>query len=129
MKLLVIFITIFLNLINGHDFGKDDSIHDKEHLKEHLQDKVDIDKMEWSEDQERYHYFRLHDTNKDNIIDGIEIMKAYTHHDHRMDGTKPQLEDYQIENLVDKVLEEMDTNRDGFITYAEYVAKTRPKKN
>uniref|UniRef100_A0A0K0EML3 EF-hand domain-containing protein n=1 Tax=Strongyloides stercoralis TaxID=6248 RepID=A0A0K0EML3_STRER len=129
MKFLITFIILFLYKILAHEFGKDDSIHDKEHLKEHLQDKIDINNAEWTEDQERYYYFRLHDTNKDNIIDGMEIMKAYTHHDHRLDGTKPVLEDYQIENLVDAVLHEMDTNNDGFITYAEYVAKTKPKRN
>ncbi|CEF62980.1 Multiple coagulation factor deficiency protein 2 [Strongyloides ratti] len=128
MKFLVTFIIIFSHIIFGHEFGKEDSIHDKGHLKEHLQNKIDIDNTEWTEDQERYYYFTLHDSNKDNIIDGIEIMKAYTHHDHRVDGTKPQLEDYQIENLVDAVLHEMDQNNDGFVTYAEYVDKTKRKK-
>uniref|UniRef100_A0A0N4ZTD2 EF-hand domain-containing protein n=1 Tax=Parastrongyloides trichosuri TaxID=131310 RepID=A0A0N4ZTD2_PARTI len=129
MKILIIFIFITFLKTFGHEFGKDDSIHDKEHLKEHLQDTIDIDTAHMTADQERYHYFRLHDTNKDNLIDGMEIMKAYTHHDHRMDGTKPVLQDYQIENLVDAVLQEMDKNNDGFITYAEYVAKTMPGKS
>uniref|UniRef100_A0AC35U2V4 EF-hand domain-containing protein n=1 Tax=Rhabditophanes sp. KR3021 TaxID=114890 RepID=A0AC35U2V4_9BILA len=124
-NLLSLFVCFFLlNNIFCHEFGKQNEIHDKEHLKEHLQDKIDVDRTNWTPAQERFYYFKLHDTNKDDLLDGLEISKAYTHHDHTK--AKKPYEDYQIENLVDAVMDDMDGNKDGYISFPEYVDRTTP---
>ncbi|VDL63208.1 unnamed protein product [Nippostrongylus brasiliensis] len=45
-----------------------------EHIKQHLEDKIDASTM--SERKRRFHYFSMNDLNKDNRIDGTEILKA-----------------------------------------------------
>ena len=49
------------------------------HLKLHLENKIDVSNEEWNDEKEMFHYFSMHDLNKDAVIDGLEIMKAITH--------------------------------------------------
>lgn len=49
------------------------------HIKEHLKDVVDKPKEEMSEEELEFHYFKLHDYDKNNKLDGVEIVKAITH--------------------------------------------------
>lgn len=58
------------------------------HLKIHLGDKIDVDKEAWNPDKEIFHYFSMHDLNKDDVIDGLEVINAVTH-DH--EGNIPKL--------------------------------------
>ncbi|TKR88727.1 hypothetical protein L596_012927 [Steinernema carpocapsae] len=105
------------------NFADKASIHDQEHLKQHLENKVDTEEK-WDEEQERFHYFQMHDLNKDGLIDGVEILKALNH-EHPADGSapRPPMEESQVEKMVDLVLKDIDANDDGFIDYGEYVKK------
>uniref|UniRef100_A0A1I7ZCV9 EF-hand domain-containing protein n=1 Tax=Steinernema glaseri TaxID=37863 RepID=A0A1I7ZCV9_9BILA len=110
----------------AHDHGNfadRASIHDQEHLKQHLENKMNVE-QQLSEEQERFHYFQMHDLNKDGMIDGIEIAKALNH-EHPVDGSapRPAMEEQTMEKLVDVVLQDMDTNGDGFVDYGEYMKK------
>ena len=35
-----------------------------------------MDKTKLDDEQQKFHYFSMHDLNKDNLIDGLEIMKV-----------------------------------------------------
>ncbi|GMR59175.1 hypothetical protein PMAYCL1PPCAC_29370, partial [Pristionchus mayeri] len=109
----------------SHQFGVHNEVHDEAHLKEHLEDKIDISKM--SDEQQKFYYFSMHDLNKDNMIDGIEIMKALAH-DHESGKSGPGVavnDEEGMIKMVDVVLNDSDYNGDGFIDYAEYIKKQK----
>uniref|UniRef100_A0A914X1H7 EF-hand domain-containing protein n=1 Tax=Plectus sambesii TaxID=2011161 RepID=A0A914X1H7_9BILA len=107
-----------------HKFGAHDEVHDADHIKQHLENQIDTDKLELNEEQKRFHYFSMHDLNKDNRIDGNEIIKAMAHeHTSAMDGNRDQapLSEAALETLTDSILQEIDYNNDGYVDYAEYI--------
>jgi hypothetical protein len=77
MKAIIITICLF-GLTFGlqmRQFGDTNEVHDKEHLKQHLENKIDVDNAQLNPEQERFHYFSMHDLNQDGVIDGIELIK------------------------------------------------------
>ncbi|WKY12215.1 hypothetical protein Q1695_003642 [Nippostrongylus brasiliensis] len=99
-------------------FGGHDEVHDEAHIKQHLEDKIDVSKM--TEEQQRFYYFSMSDLNKDNFIDGTEILKALTH-DHS-GGTgpgQPVVDEESYITMVDGVLKDMDFNGDGYIDFSQ----------
>ncbi|XP_071963177.1 multiple coagulation factor deficiency protein 2 homolog isoform X1 [Antedon mediterranea] len=97
-------------------------IHDKEHIKEHLQDVISPEDSgrEMTEDELEFYYFKLHDYDQNNRLDGVEIMKAMFHFDEKDHQSDTKVDEEEIFNLVSDVLEEFDKNLDGFIDYPEY---------
>lgn len=56
-------------------------IQNREHLKEHLGgvlSEPDLSKM--SEDELQFHYFKLHDSDNNNKLDGCELIKSLFHY-------------------------------------------------
>ncbi|VDD94479.1 unnamed protein product [Enterobius vermicularis] len=98
------------------------------HLKIHLGDKIDVDKEAWNPDKEIFHYFSMHDLNKDDVIDGLEVINAVTH-DHEEHGAPQQaketISDEALESVVDQLLKDIDINDDGLIDYSEYVLQQK----
>uniref|UniRef100_A0A0K0CT01 EF-hand domain-containing protein n=1 Tax=Angiostrongylus cantonensis TaxID=6313 RepID=A0A0K0CT01_ANGCA len=92
------------------------------HIKEHLSDKIDVGNL--TPDQQRFYYFSISDLDKDNRIDGTEIIKALAH-DHTQGAVAVPRSltqsDDELVTMVDGVLKDMDLNGDGYIDYAEYV--------
>ncbi|CAA96671.2 EF-hand domain-containing protein [Caenorhabditis elegans] len=118
--------TVFLLLVleaQGAKFAEEKEVHDEEHIKQHLENKIEVEKL--TEEQQRFHYFSMHDLNKDNFIDGIEILKALTHtHDaHDSGHPVPVSDEAETERLVDAVLDDLDFNGDGVIDYGEYLKR------
>ncbi|XP_021366738.1 multiple coagulation factor deficiency protein 2 homolog, partial [Mizuhopecten yessoensis] len=60
------------------DFHDPKVTQDEAHLKEHLKDQINTDRQMTPQEME-FHYFRLHDTNNDTKLDGLEILSALTH--------------------------------------------------
>ena len=48
-------------------------------MKEHLKEMVDKPKDQMTEEELEFHYFKLHDYDNNNKLDGVEIVKAITH--------------------------------------------------
>lgn len=46
------------------------------HIKEHLEGV--IDNVEMTKEEEQFHYFKLHDYDSNNMLDGIELIAALT---------------------------------------------------
>lgn len=60
-----------------HDSNR---IHDKEHIKEHLHGVLgepDLSKM--TEEELQFHYFKMHDNDNNNKLDGSELIKSLIH--------------------------------------------------
>ena len=48
-------------------------------MKEHLKEVMDKPKDQMTEEELEFHYFKLHDYDDNNKLDGVEIVKAITH--------------------------------------------------
>ena len=75
-----------------------------------------------SDEDLQFHYFKLHDYDNNNKLDGIELANAMTHF-HEEDGTEnpTTYTDEQLSSMIDQILEEDDMNKDGYIDYTEFV--------
>ncbi|CAH1264300.1 MCFD2 [Branchiostoma lanceolatum] len=102
-----------------------DHVQDLNHMKEHLDPLVGKSTSEMSEEELQFHYFTQHDYDKNNRLDGIELVSAMTHFhedDHDKSHNDPQLTEEEITATIDQILRDDDRNRDGFIDYAEFKA-------
>ena len=92
------------------------------HIKEHLKDVTDVKQEPMSDEDLQFHYFKLHDYDDNNKLDGIELGNAMTHF-HEEDGKEDSTlyTDEQLGSMIDQILEEDDTNKDGYIDYTEFV--------
>ncbi|XP_039288525.1 G-box-binding factor isoform X2 [Nilaparvata lugens] len=106
------------------------NIHqEKDHLKEHLHAQVDTSKM--TEQELQFHYFKMHDSDNNNKLDGCELIKSLIHwHEqgHKDPATgqtvQPQeklFKDEELIQLIDPILSMDDSNSDGYIDYPEFV--------
>ncbi|KAH8289269.1 hypothetical protein KR054_002869 [Drosophila jambulina] len=106
------------------------NIHlERYHIQEHIPVPMDTNHMSDSELQ--FHYFKMHDSDDNNKLDGCELYKALIHmHD---EGNKEvrleakTLTDGELADLIDPILKKDDTSRDGYIDYPEFI-KARDRK-
>lgn len=118
---------------HGHNHGHPQQVlnaaniaNEKEHLQQHMDIPMDTSKMT---DQElQFHYFKMHDADNNNKLDGCELIKSLIHwHEHgNKDPATPDpgekiFEESELEALIDPILSMDDTNKDGFIDYAEFI--------
>ncbi|XP_064485034.1 multiple coagulation factor deficiency protein 2 homolog [Ornithodoros turicata] len=125
-------------------------VQDRAHIQEHLSEVVgnnqDLSKM--SEEELQFHYFKLHDSDDNNKLDGLELIKSLIHWHveeskhiqqqqgqqagqqtppHVQHGTTKLFTDQELSALIDPILEMDDRNRDGFIDYPEFVAAQKQR--
>ncbi|XP_011193290.2 involucrin isoform X2 [Zeugodacus cucurbitae] len=103
---------------------------ERAHIQEHMQVPIDTSKM--SEAELQFHYFKMHDSDNNNKLDGCELIKSLIHwhvqgsHDkkdehHGTDEEKGKIySDESLTDIIDYVLKQMDLNNDGYVDYAEY---------
>ncbi|XP_060649490.1 G-box-binding factor isoform X3 [Drosophila nasuta] len=124
----------------GHHHGQPQQVlntgniqQERAHIQEHMQVPIDTSKM--SEAELQFHYFKMHDSDNNNKLDGCELIKSLIHW-HVEDPNKPITKDTDkpaeddhkgnvytdkaLEDTIDYVLKSMDLNNDGFVDYAEY---------
>ncbi|KAH0947178.1 hypothetical protein HN011_000192 [Eciton burchellii] len=99
-------------------------LHDTTHLKEDMGSIADqLDFSEMTKQEIEFHYFQSHDIDNNTKLDGLELLHAIQHTFHEdveEDMIHPEDLPWIIE-LIDKVLEEDDVNKDGYLEYVEYV--------
>ncbi|XP_070180765.1 multiple coagulation factor deficiency protein 2 homolog [Littorina saxatilis] len=119
-------------------------VGDQAHMREHLKEEIGNVNKEMSPEEMEFHYFRLHDSDNDTRLDGLEILKALSHMippgmeimPHEVQGkTPPEIEQLKKERtkqmltslvmIIDKVLETDDVDKDGYLTYPEYIVARR----
>ncbi|KAH8246789.1 hypothetical protein KR032_000059 [Drosophila birchii] len=128
----------------GHHHGQPQQVlntgniqQERAHIQEHMQVPIDTSKM--SEAELQFHYFKMHDSDNNNKLDGCELIKSLIHWHVKDSSEKPaeghaegQAEhqeehksgsvytDKALEETIDYVLKSMDLNNDGFVDWAEY---------
>jgi len=107
---------------------KKDVKAEAEHMKEH---EKHIDTSNMSEQELQFHYFKMHDSDGNNKLDGLELVKSLIHwhdeanHDPKSGQAPPEakiFKDEELKNMIDPILESDDKNKDGFIDYPEFIA-------
>ncbi|KRT81665.1 HLH domain-containing protein [Oryctes borbonicus] len=115
---------------HGHQQGKIlDTQHimqEKDHIAEHMDVPLDTSKM--SEQELQFHYFKMHDADNNNKLDGCELIKSliHWHEQGSKDPAQTQIEDKifrddELVTLIDPILNMDDNNRDGYIDYPEFI--------
>ncbi|XP_062980041.1 multiple coagulation factor deficiency protein 2 isoform X2 [Elgaria multicarinata webbii] len=96
-------------------------VQDKDHIMEHLEGVIDKPESEMSPQELQLHYFKMHDYDGNNLLDGLELATAITHVHKEEGGEHTQLmKEEELMNLIDGILIGDDKNNDGFIDYAEF---------
>uniref|UniRef100_A0A915JJ95 EF-hand domain-containing protein n=1 Tax=Romanomermis culicivorax TaxID=13658 RepID=A0A915JJ95_ROMCU len=94
------------------------------HIKSHLDGQVNTN-QQMNEEQMRYHYFKMHDHNNDNALDGLELIQAITHYHGDNTGPDapppPKFQETELESITNNILRDDDYNNDGYIDYSEFV--------
>ncbi|MEQ2232170.1 Multiple coagulation factor deficiency protein 2 [Ilyodon furcidens] len=96
-------------------------VQDKDHIMEHLEGVIDKPEKDMTPQELQLHYFKMHDYDGNNLLDGLELATAITHVHKEEQGehSQPMKEDELI-TLIDDVLRDDDKNNDGYIDYAEF---------
>uniref|UniRef100_A0A0K8SKK9 EF-hand domain-containing protein n=1 Tax=Lygus hesperus TaxID=30085 RepID=A0A0K8SKK9_LYGHE len=93
---------------------------EKEHIQEHMSVPIDTSKM--TEQELQFHYFKMHDADNNNKLDGCELIKSLIHWHGEAEKEKEHTihSDNDIESIIDSVLKTADQDNDGFISYTEF---------
>uniref|UniRef100_A0A182NKG5 EF-hand domain-containing protein n=1 Tax=Anopheles dirus TaxID=7168 RepID=A0A182NKG5_9DIPT len=116
--------------------------HEREHLEDDLK-RLPIGEQsltEMSEDEKNFYYFKLHDSDNNDNLDGLEMLHAATHRHsndderlhgidrtgakHAADSDAPFLEDEEFNHIIeviDDFIEFADTDKNGLLNYPEYI--------
>ncbi|GAU97829.1 hypothetical protein RvY_09059 [Ramazzottius varieornatus] len=107
-------------------------VQDKAHMQEHLDGMTDKRPEDMNEQELQFHYFKLHDTDTNNKLDGLELIHAITHYHGgevpSIEGTRV-LTDHELSMTVDAILLDDDKNNDGFIDYTEFATSQTRNRN
>uniref|UniRef100_A0A0M3JHM4 Multiple coagulation factor deficiency protein 2 (inferred by orthology to a human protein) n=1 Tax=Anisakis simplex TaxID=6269 RepID=A0A0M3JHM4_ANISI len=86
-------------------------------------------------EQLQFHYFNIHDLDKNGNLDGIELIKAITHFHqenpaagHQGNAPPPLPSEAELEQMIDSILQEDDFDRDGRISYAEFLRAQKQRE-
>ncbi|XP_040034572.1 multiple coagulation factor deficiency protein 2 [Gasterosteus aculeatus] len=107
--------------MSGHGRLDKNMIQDKDHIMEHLEGVIDQPEKEMTPQELQLHYFKMHDYDGNDLLDGLELATAITHvhKEERGENSQPMREEDLI-SLIDDVLRDDDKNNDGYIDYAEF---------
>lgn len=96
-------------------------VRDRDHIMEHLEGVIDKPEKEMSSQELQLHYFKMHDYDGNNLLDGLELATAITHvHKEERGGDSQPMKEEDLISLIDDVLSDDDKNNDGYIDYAEF---------
>ncbi|NXI61475.1 MCFD2 protein, partial [Anseranas semipalmata] len=96
-------------------------VQDKDHIMEHLEGVIDKPESEMSPQELQLHYFKMHDYDGNNLLDGLELATAISHVHKEEGGEHTQaMKEEELISLIDDVLRDDDKNNDGYIDYAEF---------
>lgn len=101
--------------------------HIKEHMSEYykegdIEDNVDLNSYE----AVQFHFFKLHDTDNNGKLDGLELYTAIRHYNVHGELGDDTMTHEKVVGYVDKMLKEDDLNEDGYVDYYEFYLLTQP---
>ncbi|KAF6735257.1 Multiple coagulation factor deficiency-like protein 2 [Oryzias melastigma] len=96
-------------------------VQDQDHIMEHLEGVIDKPEKDMTPQELQLHYFKMHDYDGNNLLDGLELATAITHVHKEEKGEHSQpMKEEDLIALIDDVLKDDDKNNDGYIDYAEF---------
>ncbi|KAI4888643.1 hypothetical protein NFI96_027072 [Prochilodus magdalenae] len=96
-------------------------VQDKDHIMEHLEGVIEKPEADMTPQELQLHYFKMHDYDGNNLLDGLELATAITHVHKEEKGEQSQpMKEEELIRLIDEVLRDDDKNNDGYIDYAEF---------
>lgn len=123
---------------------------EREHMKHHVKEDFMDPNESVDDNQLLMQYFRKHDMDGNNMLDGIELLKALTKmndedhdHDHeeendgegseaaeaeKKDDGSPKFSIDEVVPIIDSILEQDDLDKDGYITWPEFLARQEQHK-
>nr|XP_049695891.1 multiple coagulation factor deficiency protein 2 homolog isoform X3 [Helicoverpa armigera] len=95
---------------------------ERDHIQEHMEVPIDTSKM--SEQELQFHYFKMHDADNNNKLDGCELIKSLIHWHETDKASAIKYKDEDLIEMVEGALKQTDKNNDGYIEYSEFRAVT-----
>ncbi|MCJ8730778.1 hypothetical protein PDJAM_G00188240 [Pangasius djambal] len=96
-------------------------VQDKDHIMEHLDGVIEKPESDMTPQELQLHYFKMHDYDGNNLLDGLELATAITHvHKEEKGENSPPMKEQDLISIIDQVLRDDDKNNDGYIDYAEF---------
>ncbi|KPP79193.1 multiple coagulation factor deficiency protein 2-like [Scleropages formosus] len=96
-------------------------VQDKDHVMEHLEGVIEKPESDMTPQELQLHYFKMHDYDGNNLLDGLELATAITHvHKEERGADSQPMKEEDLISLIDDVLRDDDKNNDGYIDYAEF---------
>ena len=81
----------------------------------HLREELELESFNFTsvenmtEEERDFHYFRLHDFDKNDLLDGLEVLKAMSHSHAKMKEEEAEAEEKQVsESSFDEMVEMID---------------------
>ncbi|GFS88567.1 hypothetical protein NPIL_393451 [Nephila pilipes] len=108
---------------------------ERHHISQHMNGIANIEQM--SENELKFLYFKMHDSDDNNKLDGCELIKSLLHWhveeckamgpDHAHHGTTKIFGHEELAFMIDPILITDDSNLDGFIDYPEFIAAQKSR--
>ncbi|GIY58654.1 multiple coagulation factor deficiency protein 2 homolog [Caerostris extrusa] len=112
-------------------------LDEKHHIRHHMNELTGKDVNQMSENELQFMYFKMHDSDDNDKLDGCELVKSLLHWhieeansmvpDHTIEGTTRIFEHDELSAMIDPILLSDDKNRDGFIDYSEFVTSQKSR--
>lgn len=99
-------------------WGARELVRDLDHIKEDVKKMTKLQALgEIKTDEVIFYFFRMHDFDDNNKLDGLELSIAMKHTMEHSDNPTT-ISDVDLTNAIDSFLDN-DENKDGYLTYAE----------
>uniref|UniRef100_L7M060 EF-hand domain-containing protein n=1 Tax=Rhipicephalus pulchellus TaxID=72859 RepID=L7M060_RHIPC len=102
-----------------HKWSAAEVVRDLEHIKQDVAKMLHLQSIgELSPEEVYFYYFRMHDFDENNLLDGHELKAAMLHTVAHHPGGENSVPEAAIAAYVDAAMKS-DANQDGFISYPE----------
>ncbi|PRD36005.1 UNVERIFIED_CONTAM: Mcfd2 [Trichonephila clavipes] len=111
-------------------------LDDRDHIEHHMNDLTGKDVNQMAEDELQFLYFKMHDSDNNDKLDGCELVKSLLHwhieeHDSMLPNSSEGITKIfghdELAIMIDPILSSDDVNFDGFIDYPEFVAAQKSR--
>ncbi|KAF8787674.1 multiple coagulation factor deficiency protein 2 homolog [Argiope bruennichi] len=105
-------------------------LDERHHIEHHMNGVTDQDVNQMTDDELQFLYFKMHDSDNNDKLDGCELVKSLLHWhveehndmvpDLTVEGTTRIFGHEELAVMIDPILSTDDKNLDGFIDYVEF---------
>ncbi|GIY77511.1 uncharacterized protein CDAR_571811 [Caerostris darwini] len=135
-----VIVAVLVNVVELHNdqpqfMMTQSHLDERHHISHHMDGAADINQV--AEDELRFMYFKMHDSDSNDKLDGCELIKSLLHWhveecksmgpEHVHHATTKIFGHEELSLLIDPILSSDDKNFDGFIDYPEFVAAQKSR--